>query len=62
MPAFFVLMGGGWFGLDAVSTDQWGGLPLTIMLATFGIVLAYPISIVVALGAAPNCRRSARCA
>jgi general L-amino acid transport system permease protein len=50
VPAFFVLMGGGWFGLEPVTTDQWGGLPLTIMLATFGIVLAYPISIVVALG------------
>ncbi|GAB4479478.1 MAG: amino acid ABC transporter permease [Burkholderiaceae bacterium] len=50
VPAFFVLMGGGWFGLEAVPTDQWGGLPLTIMLATFGIVLAYPLAIVVALG------------
>jgi general L-amino acid transport system permease protein len=50
VPAFFVLMGGGWFGLERVPTDQWGGLPLTIMLATFGIVLAYPLAIVVALG------------
>ena len=50
VPLFFMLMGGGWLGLEPVSTDQWGGLPLTIMLATFGIVLAYPISIVVALG------------
>jgi general L-amino acid transport system permease protein len=54
VPTFFVLMGGGWFGLEPVSTDQWGGLPLTIMLATFGIVLAYPISIVVALGRRSN--------
>lgn len=50
VPAFFVLMGGGRFGLEAVPTDQWGGLPLTIMLATFGIVLAYPLAVVVALG------------
>jgi general L-amino acid transport system permease protein len=50
VPAFFMLMGGGWFGLESVPTDQWGGLPLTIMLATFGIVLAYPLAIVVALG------------
>ena len=50
VPAFFVLMGGGWLGLERVPTDQWGGLPLTIMLATFGIVLAYPLAIVVALG------------
>jgi general L-amino acid transport system permease protein len=50
VPAFFILMGGGRFGLEEVSTDQWGGLPLTIMLATFGIVLAYPLAVVVALG------------
>ncbi len=50
VPAFFALMGGGWFGLESVPTDQWGGLPLTIMLATFGIVLAYPLAIIVALG------------
>jgi general L-amino acid transport system permease protein len=43
-------MGGGWFGLASVPTDSWGGLPLTIMLATFGIVLAYPLAVVVALG------------
>ncbi len=43
VPAFFILMGGGWFGLAPVPTDSWGGLPLTIMLATFGIVLAYPL-------------------
>jgi general L-amino acid transport system permease protein len=54
IPAFFVLMGGGWFGLTRVPTDNWGGLPLTIMLATFGIVLAVPLSVLVALG-----RRSA---
>lgn len=50
IPAFLVLMGGGWFGLAPVPTDSWGGLPLTIMLATFGIVLAFPLSVVVALG------------
>src|SRR5436190_17965144 len=50
IPAFFVLMGGGWFGLSRVPTDNWGGLPLTIMLATFGIALAFPLSILVALG------------
>jgi general L-amino acid transport system permease protein len=50
IAAFFLLMGGGWFGLTGVPTDQWGGLPLTIMLATFGIVLAFPLAVVVALG------------
>jgi general L-amino acid transport system permease protein len=49
IPVFFWLMGGG-FGLTSVPTDQWGGLPLTIMLATFGIVLAFPLAVLVALG------------
>jgi general L-amino acid transport system permease protein len=51
---FFALMGGGVFGLDRVPTDRWGGLPLTIMLSTFSIALAFPLSVLVALG-----RRSA---
>ena len=51
---FFIMMSGGVFGLVKVSTDQWGGLPLTIMLATFGIVLAYPLAILVALGRRSN--------
>jgi general L-amino acid transport system permease protein len=49
IPAFFWLMGGG-FGLPKVPTDLWGGLPLTVMLATFSIVFAFPLSILVALG------------
>jgi general L-amino acid transport system permease protein len=54
IPIFFILMGGRWFGLTPVPTDQWGGLPLTIMLATFGIVLAFPLAVVVALGRRSN--------
>ncbi len=50
LAAFFVLMGGGWFGLEEVSTDQWGGLPLTIMLASLSIVFAFPLAVLVALG------------
>jgi general L-amino acid transport system permease protein len=50
LAGFFVLMGGGVFGLTAVPTDLWGGLPLTMMLATLGIVAAFPLSILVALG------------
>ncbi len=49
IPAFFLLMGGG-FGLPRVPTDLWGGLPLTVMLATLSIVFAFPLSILVALG------------
>ncbi len=54
LAAFFALMGGGVAGLAPVATDSWGGLPLTILLSTFSIVLAFPLSVLVALG-----RRSA---
>ena len=50
LPAFFVLMGGGWFGLGAVGSDQWGGLPLTLLLASMGMLLALPLAVLVALG------------
>jgi general L-amino acid transport system permease protein len=50
LALFFGLMGGGVFGLQAVDTDRWGGLPLTIMLATLSIALAFPLSVAVALG------------
>jgi general L-amino acid transport system permease protein len=50
LAAFFVLMGGGIFGLTPVRTDLWGGLPLTVMLATLSIFMAFPIAILVALG------------
>jgi general L-amino acid transport system permease protein len=48
--AVFTLMLGGRFGLTRVETDRWGGLPLTIMLASLSIVMAFPIALVVALG------------
>jgi general L-amino acid transport system permease protein len=47
---FFGLMSGGLAGLVKVPTDRWGGLPLTIMLATLSIAFAFPIAVVVALG------------
>jgi general L-amino acid transport system permease protein len=50
LASFFMLMYGGVFGLSVVTTDRWGGLPLTIMLASLSIVLAFPISVLVALG------------
>ena len=50
LAVFFALMGGGVLGLTPVRTDLWGGLPLTVMLATLSIFLAFPLAIVVALG------------
>lgn len=50
LAIFFTLMRGGVFGLSPVRTDLWGGLPLTVMLATLSIFMAFPLAIVVALG------------
>jgi general L-amino acid transport system permease protein len=45
-----VLMWGGIFGLAFVSQDRWGGLPVTLILATSGLAFGFPLGIVVALG------------
>jgi general L-amino acid transport system permease protein len=45
-----VLMWGGIFGLSYVSQDRWGGLPVTLILATFGLAFGFPLGILVALG------------
>ncbi|MDQ6881790.1 MAG: amino acid ABC transporter permease [Pseudomonadota bacterium] len=50
LAAFFALMGGGVLGWSVVPTDQWGGLPLTILLSVVSMVLAFPIAVLVALG------------
>lgn len=50
LAIFFTLMRGGVLGLSPVRTDLWGGLPLTVMLATLSIFMAFPLAIVVALG------------
>ena len=50
LGVFFTLMLGGVGGLTRVDTDRWGGLPLTILLASLSIVMAFPIALVVALG------------
>ena len=54
LTAFFVLMYGNVFGMSKVETDRWGGLPLTILLASLSIVAAFPIALVVALGRRSN--------
>ncbi|HZS59454.1 MAG TPA: amino acid ABC transporter permease [Gemmatimonadaceae bacterium] len=43
-----------WF-MSAVSTQEWGGLPITIMLTAIGLAAGFPIAILLALG-----RRSRR--
>ncbi|HTP61573.1 MAG TPA: amino acid ABC transporter permease [Burkholderiales bacterium] len=45
-----VLMWGGVFGLAYVENERWGGLILTLLLASAGIAFAFPLSILLALG------------
>jgi general L-amino acid transport system permease protein len=48
--AMGILMPGGIFGLEPVESSQWGGLPLTFILAVFGLTAAYPLGVFLALG------------
>jgi general L-amino acid transport system permease protein len=45
-----ILMWGGVFGMPLVTEDYWGGLPITLILATFGAAFSFPLAILVALG------------
>ncbi|MEQ1770123.1 MAG: amino acid ABC transporter permease [Devosia sp.] len=45
-----ILLVGGWFGLEPVPTDKWGGLMLTLVLSVVGVVGSFPIGILLALG------------
>lgn len=51
LPATFLLLNG-WAGtpLPTISTNLWGGLLLTVMIATVGIVLSFPMGVMLALG------------
>jgi general L-amino acid transport system permease protein len=44
-----VLIGGG-LGIARVPPSEWGGLLLTLLMASFAILLSFPIGVVVALG------------
>jgi general L-amino acid transport system permease protein len=45
-----VLMWGGILGMPYVENERWGGLILTLLLTTFGLAIAFPLSILLALG------------
>ncbi|MEI8168944.1 MAG: amino acid ABC transporter permease, partial [Rhodoferax sp.] len=45
--AVFMLMYGTVLGLSKIETDRWGGLPLTILLASLSMIMAFPIALVV---------------
>jgi general L-amino acid transport system permease protein len=44
-----LLMWGGVLGLPYVENERWGGLILTLLLSTFGVAIAFPLSILLAL-------------
>ena len=50
----YVLVAGGYFGLEHVETEKWGGLLLTVIVAAVGIVASFPIGILFALGRQSN--------
>jgi len=50
----YVLIAGGFGLLTPVSTDQWGGLLLTLIIASVGIIVSFPIGVLLALGRQSN--------
>lgn len=50
LVSFFLLIGLPAAGLPSVSTAQWGGVLVTVVVAVVGIVASLPIGIVLALG------------
>lgn len=48
-PVAMWLIGGG-LGLPAVRSDNWGGLMLTLLTAIAGILLCFPLGVILALG------------
>lgn len=49
-----LLMWGGVVGLEFVPQSRWGGLALTLIIATIGVAFAFPLSVLVALGRRSN--------
>lgn len=46
----FYLFSGGIFGLEYVETSRWGGLSLTLVLASVGMAASFPLGVLLALG------------
>jgi general L-amino acid transport system permease protein len=47
---FYLLAGYAGTSLESVSTNVWGGLLLTVLLAVVGILLSFPLGVILALG------------
>ncbi|NJO31564.1 MAG: ABC transporter permease subunit [Richelia sp. SL_2_1] len=52
-PIILWLIGGG-FGLSSVSSSDWNGLLLTLLMAAISILLSFPIGVLLALGRTSN--------
>jgi general L-amino acid transport system permease protein len=51
LPLSFLLLSGiGGTGIPSVGSNLWGGLLLTVLIAAVGIVLSFPIGVLLALG------------
>jgi general L-amino acid transport system permease protein len=50
IASFFLLSGASWLGLQPVPTTLWGGILVTMLVATVGIVFSLPFGILLALG------------
>lgn len=54
LAVFGLLMWGGVLGMTYVENSLWGGLPLTLILSVIGLSVAFPFSILLALGRRSN--------
>ncbi len=50
IAAILLLMRGGALGLSYVPTMHWGGLPVTLLLATLSLAFAFPLALALAVG------------
>jgi general L-amino acid transport system permease protein len=48
--SYYLLTGASWLGLEHVPTSLWGGILVTLLVATVGIVFSLPFGILLALG------------
>jgi general L-amino acid transport system permease protein len=57
-----LLMWGGVPGLPFVHDDRWGGLPVTLFIATFGLMFAFPLAVLLALARRATAMRGLKAA
>jgi general L-amino acid transport system permease protein len=50
LVSYYLLSGASWLGLEHVPTSLWGGILVTLLVATVGIVFSLPFGILLALG------------